>query len=398
MNGANAQSFNRVKILYVFAALPVGGAETLLLTEVEGLDKDVFNPLVCVISEKGPMGQRIEQMGYPVIPLHRMKRSQFDWRIIRDLRRLMENEKVQIVHTHLYDGNKYGRIAARLAHVPCILSTYHNVYMRRRTKYHLINWTLSAFNNSLIAVSEAVKKSVVRYDRIRPEKIRVIYNGIDPAKFQGIFDRDGVRQSFAVDEGDFLIGVIARLEEQKGHIFLLEALRRIRQQCPQIKILIVGDGKLRGFLEGKAHEMGLSGRVTFTGTRDPIAPVLSALDVFLLPSLWEGFSIAILEAMAMGLPVIATSVGGAAEVITPNQEGVLIPPGDIDSLETAMTDAALHREKYQAMGLAGRKKVYENFTRATHLSNLQSLYREVLAGKGISVEQRAYGRWKEGWT
>ena len=163
---------NKIKILYVFAALPVGGAEELLVTEVDGLDKRRFDPFVCVISEKGPIGELIEKMGIRVIPLHRMKKNQFDYRIIRDLYRLIKEEKVEVVHTQLYDGNKYGRIAARLAHVPCIVSTYQNVYASRRIKYHLINWALSFVTDRIIAVSQAVKENVIHYDRIPPQKIQ----------------------------------------------------------------------------------------------------------------------------------------------------------------------------------------------------------------------------------
>ena len=120
-------------------------------------------------------------------------------------------------------------------------------------------------------------------------------------------------QKFGVRSGDFLVGVIARLEEQKGHIYLLEALAQLIPEFPQLKCLIVGDGKLRPYLEEKAREMGLSESALFVGIQKPINPILNAIDLFLLPSLWEGFSLAILEAMAMGIPVIATAVGGAAE-------------------------------------------------------------------------------------
>ncbi len=375
---------NKITILYVFAALPVGGAEQVLVTEVEGLDKTRYTPLVCVLSEKGPIGEMIEKMGIPVIPLFRMKKNRFDYGIIRDLKRVMVQEKVSIVHTHLYDGGKYGRLAARLAKVPVVIHTIHNIYVKRRSKHHLINWCLSFFTDRIIAVSGAVKESVVRYDHIRPEKIQVLYNGIDLSQGDLALDRDDVRSSLGIKHQDVVIGVIARLEEQKGHQVLLEALSLIPDLPTNLKVLIVGDGKLRLSLEEETKKRGLSSRVVFLGTRKPIFPILKALDLFLLPSLWEGFSIALLEALAMGVPVIATKVGGAEEVITSGQQGLLIPPGEAHSLAAAIGEAWLHRDRFLRMAELGKEKVRQNFSKERHLTLLQDLYQEVLAEKGIN--------------
>ena len=384
MNDENQAADKRVRVLYVFAALPVGGAEEVLITEVEGLDQTLFEPLVCVLSEKGPVGERIESRGFPVVALHRMKSHRFDPRIIRDLYRLIKTAKVDVVHTHLYDGNKYGRLAAGLARVPALISHYHNVYARRRIKYHLINRVLSTLNDRILAVSQAVKESVVRCDRISPEKIEVLYNGIDPSKFKGDFKDSGARQQFGVKPENFLIGVVARLEEQKGHMILFGALKRLIPDFPQIKVLVVGDGTLRPVLEAQVTEMGLSEQVLFVGTRKDIPAILAALDLFILPSLWEGFSLAILEALAMGTPVIATAVGGASEVIRSGHDGLLIPPGEESSLVAAVREAILDPRKYGEMGRKGKETVGRRFTVAHHLTRLQDLYLEVLAQKGLS--------------
>jgi len=376
----------KIKILYVFAALPVGGAEELLYHQVEGLDKNRFTPLVCVISEKGPIGELIEKLGVPVIPLHRMKSNRFDWKIIRDIYRVIKSEKIDLVHTQLYDGNKYGRLAAWLAGVPGIVSSYLNVYARRRIKHHLINWALSFTNHRIIAGSQAVKESAVQYDRITPDKIVVIYNCIDPSKFKRDADTLRIREKFGVKPDHFLLGVIARLEEQKGHIYLLEALRQLIPKFPQIKCLVVGDGKLRPHLEEKTSEMGLSDSVLFVGTQKPTAPILSILDLFLLPSLWEGLSLAMLEAMAMGTPVLATAVGGAAEIIHSGENGMLIPPRDVAQLVSSLEEAILNPSKIVAIGERGKQTFHQNFTKAQHVRRLQSLYLEIL---GVSLSSPA---------
>ena len=329
------------------------------------------------------MGEAIEQMGIPVIPLHRMKKPQFDYGIIREIKEIILREKISLVHTHLYDGGKYGRIAARMAKVPGIVHTAHNIYVKRRTKYHLINWLLSFFTDRIIAVSKAVKESLVRYDRINRKKIQVIYNGIDLSKFGGPLTKNEVRAELGIKPDEYVIGVIARLEEQKGHRYLLEALSNIPEHLGSLKILIVGDGQLRSALEAETKKRALSSNVLFLGTRKPIAPILKALDLFLLPSLWEGFSMAILEAMAAGIPVIATLVGGAGEVITSGKDGLLIPPGDAQSLAEAIKDALLHRDKYLEMARSGRERVRQNFSQEKHMEVLQSLYLHILTEKGI---------------
>jgi glycosyltransferase involved in cell wall biosynthesis len=378
---------NKFKVLYVFAALPVGGAEQVLVTELKGLSRELFFPLVCVISEKGPVGEMIEQMGIPVISLHRMKKHQFDYGIIREIKALILQEKIVLVHTHLYDGGKYGRIAARMAKVPGIIHTAHNIYIKRRTKYHLINRILASFTGRIIAVSEAVKESLVRYDRINRNKIQVIYNGIDLTGFDGPFSPKDIRAGLGIGAEEFVIGVIARLEEQKGHRFLLEALSQLPESPAScLKILIVGDGQLRSVLEAETKKRGLSSKVFFLGTRKPITPILKALDLFLLPSLWEGFSMAILEAMAAGVPVIATRVGGAGEVIASGRDGLLIPPGDAQSLAKAIQDVLEHRDKYKEMARNGRERVRQHFSQEQHMMALQTLYLQVLGEKGVRPE------------
>lgn len=375
---------NRITVLYIFAALPIGGAEQVLVTEVAGLDKSRYRPIVSVLSEKGPIGELIEKMGIPVFPLGRMKRNQFDYGIIRDLKEIMRREKVHLVHTHLYDGGKYGRLAARLAGVPAIVHTVHNIYVKRRTKHHWINRGLSRFTDRFIAVSGAVKESMVQYDHISPEKIQVLYNGIDLTQMDVSEDRKEIRKALGIKPDEVVVGVIARLEEQKGHKVLLEALSLIPQLPDTLKVLLVGDGKLRLFLEEETRKRGLSTCVLFLGTRKPVFPILSALDLFLLPSLWEGFSVALLEAMAMGLPVIATRVGGAEEVITSGQEGLLIPPGNPQNLAEAIQEALAHLERFQQMAGRGRERVRQNFSEERHLTLLQELYQEVLTAKGIT--------------
>jgi glycosyltransferase involved in cell wall biosynthesis len=375
---------NRISILYIFAALPVGGAEQVLVTEVAGLDKNRYRPLVSVISEKGPIGEMIETMGIPVFPLFRMKKKQFDFGIISELKAIMRQEKVSLVHTHLYDGGKYGRLAARLAKVPAIIHTVHNIYVKRRPKYHWINRGLSFFTDRIIAVSGAVKESVVYYDHIPPEKVQVLYNGIDFSQADPSGNRGEIRSAMGIKTDEVAIGVVARLEEQKGHKVFLEALSLIPHLMADLKVLFVGDGKLRLALEAETQKRGLSDRVIFLGTRKPIFPILEALDLFVLPSLWEGFSLALLEAMGMGLPVIATRVGGAEEVITSGQNGFLIPPGEPKTLAGSIQEFLSHRDLFRQMARRGQEAVREDFSKERHLSLLQDLYQEVLKTKGIN--------------
>jgi glycosyltransferase involved in cell wall biosynthesis len=370
----------RPKVLHIMAALPVGGAETLLLASLKAGDQDCVSYLVCSLSDKGPVGEEMERAGIEVIPLGRMGHKRFDVGIILSLCRLMRHREVDIVHTHLYHAGRYGRIAAALARVPCVVATFHNIYKTSRFKQHCFNWALGKVTDRVIAVSEAVKDHLVRYDHLDPASITVVPNGIDLRVFSG-HNGAKARRSLGVPSDAYLIGTVGRLEVQKGQIVLLQAMRELMTECPEARGLIVGGGSQEGILRRVADDLGLRDRVIFTGLRRDIPELLAALDLFVLPSLWEGFPLALLEAMASGLPVVATSVGGVPEIISDRSIGILIDPRRPDQLVAAIMRCRDDRQSAVRMAEAGRRWVEQCGSIQAYKRRLEALYLQLLQSK-----------------
>lgn len=373
-----------IRILYMFAALPVGGAERLLVDTLHHLDRKRFDPSVCVLSEKGPVGEEIEKAGIPLFILDRMKTKQFDFCLVLKLFRLLNNEHFDILHTHLYHSGFYGRLAARLIPItrrPKIFHTLHNIYPKRRPRRHWINRVLSHWTDAVIAVSEDVRESVLLNDRISPEKVTVVENGIDVGRFKNPMNCEAARGRLGISKIGPVIGCVARLTEQKGIVYLLRAFPEIQKKYSTAKLLLVGDGDLRNCLIEEAKQLGVSGAVLFMGTRTDIPEILSGLDVFVLPSLWEGLGLAAVEAMAAGVPVVGTRVPGLRSLIIPDKTGLMVEPADPAALSRAILAILENPSKIQAMVKEAREYVDHHYSIEAHARRLETLYEEILACK-----------------
>ena len=212
-----------LRILHLITTMPVGGAENLILTSIQQLDPNRFSSVLCCIQTKDILGEEAEQMGVHVIELGRLKTKGYDRKIVGDILSLVRREKIDIIHCHLYHAAMYGRLAARIARIPAIV-TVHNVYARPNWHRRMINRWLGAKTAKIIAVSEAVGKDIIHFDHAAPERVVVIPNGIDIKAAQSALTRDESRQNLRISREKKVIGCIGRLEEQKGHFFLLEAL------------------------------------------------------------------------------------------------------------------------------------------------------------------------------
>jgi len=243
--------------------------------------------------------------------------------------------------------------------------------------YARLDSLLTRYANKIVAVSEEIASELSSYG-IPQNKLKVIDNGIDLNKFSRQKKDDTLKRAFGFDERSRIIGTIASLTEEKGHDYLLQAAKGIILSFPDANFLIVGDGRERHRLEEKVAELGLTGKVIFAGTRKDIPEILSILDLFVLPSLKEGLPMALLEALASCLPVIATDVGAVSKVIISNETGLLIKSADTENLREAI--ATLLSDKSQALrlGLQGHKKVEAEFSSQAMSAKYFNLYRQVL--------------------
>ena len=372
----------KTRILHLITRLPVGGAERLLVSTLANLDSTRFESIVCCIQDRGELADEVEALSIPVVALGLMRTKRFDLKIVPALLDLIKKYRIDIVHSHLYHANLYGRLAAKRAQVPSIISI-HNTYVLRKWYRHLINRLLSRSTARIVAVSEDIRRDVVRFDKVPEEKIVTLPNGIDLDRVRTELTRDEARARLGYDHASFLIGVVGRLEQQKGHIHLIRSFASLVRHedtgtQKNLRLLIVGDGRLRKDLEVAVISLGISERVSFLGTRSDMAEILRALDLFVMPSLWEGLSLAMLEGMAAGLPVIISDVGGAAEVLGDNAFGIRVPPSNEAALTQAILRLAEDKERRELLGAKARERVEVGYSAATMVRKLEEIYGQVL--------------------
>jgi glycosyltransferase involved in cell wall biosynthesis len=374
-------------VLHVAGSAGWAGGEVYLVTLAGALDRARFR-LGVVVPEPGPLVDRLRALGVPtaLVPLaERLVNPAALWALARQFRR----QRPAIVQSHGARSNVYTRLAARLAGVPVVLSTVHNSLFdyevspaRRRAYVAAERWT-SGLADRVIAVSGAVARDLVQRYGLPAGKVVVVRNGIDADAFRPARTPEAVRAELGLGPAARPIGVAARMTEQKGHVHLLDALPAVAARVPDVACVLIGDGPLRGALEARARALGVLERCRFTGARSDVADLVAALELVVLPSRSEGLPFALLEAMALGRPVVATAVGGCPEVVDEGRTGLLVPAGDPAALAGAIWRLLERPEEARAMGARGADRVRAEFTLARMVGGLEALYAAELAAKGL---------------
>jgi glycosyltransferase involved in cell wall biosynthesis len=366
------------KILHLFVSLPVGGAENLLLSILKNLDPQRFQSLVCCIGERGALGERVIDMGTDLVELHRLRQGGWDGAIVRELAALITKEKVALVHSHLYHANLYGRLAAAKAGVPAIVSV-HNTYTKPKWHRRAINWYLSRHTSAIIAGSAEIKRDVVRFDHVQGDLVEVIPNSVDLSRSLSRLTAQQARDRLGLPPGCVVLGTVGRLEEQKGHRYLLQALALLHGGM-DVRLLLIGEGRERMALESLVRQLHLDEQVIFLGTRSDLGDLFRAMDLFVMPSLWEGLSLAMLSAMAAEVPVLATSVGGVTEVLGDDQYGRTVLPGDARALAEGIMDCLQQKEASRQRAILARKRVEDHYSDRSMVARLEAVYQRILEG------------------
>jgi len=299
------------------------------------------------------------------------------WRLVRHLRR----GQYTILHTFLYQADILGRLAGKAARVPIIVSSLRCSYRWLKPWHHRVDRWTSYLTDRITAVSEATRLFAIREEGIRPELVVTLRNGINLERFCSVFKESArrlIRSELSIPEDTIVLTIIGRLHPQKGHSVLFDALEDLTDLPAPWHLLVVGDGPLRRPLEQRVLQSKLNLRVIFTGLRSDIPEILAASDVFVFPSLYEGLPNAVLEAMAMGLPIIASDADGIPELVLEGLTGRLVPCGDCDALRSGLVEAIQHPELRRRWGEAGRRRVVEEFSLATMLKELHELYATLL--------------------
>lgn len=369
----------KINVLYVIWSLGLGGAERVVISLAKGLDKTKFNPIICCLNEKGQFASELEQAGIKVIALH--KKGPLDLSIIGKIRRVIRENKIDVVHTHLWGANLWGRIAAKKAKVPVIIVTEHNEDVWKKAHHFMLDRWLSKRTDAIIAVSKAVKEFYVRRG-IPGSKIQVIYNGVGASGKWGQVpsSRSKITSAGSVP---ICLAIIGRLVRQKGHGYFLETLKALVKNH-KVQGLIIGSGPMDEELRALAKSYNLNGSVKFLGLRDDVNQLLSTIDILVMPSLREGLPMVALEAMSYGIPVVGFSVGGMPEVVEDGVTGVLVAPQDNKALTAGIERLLKDRALAQRMGENARKRVEERFSLKEMINSTERLYQSCLSSKGAS--------------
>lgn len=359
----------------------VGGAEEMVLSLVRKLPPR-FEPTVVCIHHAGPIGEEIRRTGVPfhVLELNPGLSHPFDVLKLRDF--LLRLEPA-IVHTFLLTGSLYGRFAAMMAGVPVVIGTEVNIYENKRRSHARIEKWLMAGTDAVVASAKSVKNFYVAQVAADPAKIEVIYNAVDWSQLQTTMSRDEFRDAVNIPRQAIAAGIIARLTEQKAHRVLFEALAQ-HDSLQSVHLLVVGDGELHDELTRRAASLGIQHRVHFAGARRDLGNVLGAIDLFTMPSLWEGLPLSLVLAMGAGLPVIATRVAGIPEVVEHGVNGLLVDAGDSAGLAQAMARLAADGELRRSLGEQARAFVLPRFGFDQYVQSMTSLYDRLLARKGLA--------------
>lgn len=368
-----------VNVLRVVIGLNQGGVQQGVLNLFRGLDPHRFRPIACALENNGAIGREIAAAGFEVIVLgHRRKGLGIG--IVRDLVRLIRDREIQIVHGSSYHPSLYGRVAGLLAKAPILISHEHVVFIHRRSKRCLYSHLLGRVTDAHIAVSRAVRDQVVSWYWLHPERVRVIHNGVDVERFRPGISREEAKRRLGLSPDAVTVMTTCRLDPEKGHRYLFEALRPLLPER-KLQLIVVGTGRGEAAVRTAAEGERVAAATTFTGLRRDIPEVLAAADVFVSPTLQEGFSNALLEAMAMARPVIVTDVAGSTEAVTPERDGLVVPPADAGALRGALVrlldDAALR----QRIGAEARDTVLTKFATAHFAAGVQALYEELVSRK-----------------
>lgn len=361
-------------ILYLSTSSGPGGAERVISNLAASLDPQRYRAVLCLF-RPGWLQERSESQGIRtfIIPTQGMT----DWRWAIQFKHLLRQERVDLVHAHEFDANVQGAFVANLTGIPLVATVHGKNYFwekrRRRLAYRWVSRIAT-----MVAVSQDLKQFIVEKVGIAPHRLKVLYNGVHALQNCSSVEVNQFRKELGLPESHQVVGVVGNLYPVKGHQYLIEAIPSILMKCPNTSFVFAGRGELETDLKAQVHRLGVDTKVFFLGLRHDIHRILAMLDVFVLPSLSEGLSMAILEAMVAGKPVVATRVGGNPELVIDGETGFLVPEKDSQALADRVLTLLTNRPQAALLGEQGQRRAEAQFSLRAMVSAYQSLYDERL--------------------
>jgi glycosyltransferase involved in cell wall biosynthesis len=376
-----------IRVLQLITSLERGGAENHLLALLTHADRQAFEVETAVLSGEGELVPIFRQAG---IAVHLLRaRNRFDPLALGRLVRLLREGRFDILHSHLFRADIYAGLAvARLGERrPLLVSTRHNDDRFFLNPFvGLVHYGVSARQDLIIAISDHIARFTVSRGVRHPERVRRVYHGLEPPLTQAL-EREGqqIRQELGIGPDAFLVGNVGRLALQKGQRHLIAAMPLLLERVPRARAIIAGGGDLEDYLRVLASDMGVAERVHVLGPRKDVPALMHAVDVFVMPSIWEGFGLVLLEAMAAGRPIVASRVATIPEVVADGETGLLVPAGDPLALADALAQLAEDPDRAARMGEAGRERLRRQFSVEKMVGDTELLYRELLDERALGV-------------
>jgi glycosyltransferase involved in cell wall biosynthesis len=369
----------RIHIMQVTFGMNIGGMERVIMELCRYVDPAKYRLSICCISARGPLADRMESEGVQVVFCKNQSKFGKYFRGF-ELGRVFREQKVDLLHTHHMPAFIDSTLGALLARVPILINTDHCKQYPIEMRWQILEKGCSLVADAIVGVSAHTRDELIQYQRIAPSKLHVIRNGID-VTFTRPDTPEDIRRELGLAPDDIVIGTAARLEPQKGLDLLIDAVPHIAKVLPKVRVVIVGGGSLEEELRQRAAALGVGARVIITGYRTDAVDVMRTFDLFVQTSIFEGMPMALLEAMALEKPIVASSVGGVPEVVEDGVTGTLLHDRAPEHLARAVLDFLVDPAVGRRVGAAGRARYEQHFTARAMVSQYEQLYHHFLAQK-----------------
>lgn len=375
-------TIKKIKICHLASGDLWAGAEVMLASLVKALKQYDFLEVSAILCNRGILEENLKAMDVPIRVISEAENNPLQ--LLIKIRNQLAAEKPTILHTHRYKENFLGALAARMSGVRHIVCTVHGMAEPFRglknvksSIYNFLNLQVQRFLlEKVITVSNDIRRTLTK--KIKPSKLATVHNGIDLDRLKNIRPRNEIRRELSLPDDALVLGSVGRMMPVKGYEYLLRACKLIFEKDSHARLIMVGEGPLRGRLESYAADLGIAGKVIFPGFLPETADIINAMDIFVLSSLHEGISISLLESLALGIPAVVTDVGGNPEVLEDGRHGRLVPPRDSNALVEACLGLANDSEKRLMMGNMGRDYIKANFSKEAMAEKMQRIYLDLI--------------------
>ena len=363
----------KIRLMQITHDLAIGGLQRVVVNICRAIDRDAFDVQVLCLRDLGPFAADVERLGIKVGLLPQTGRT--DYFSFLKVARILRAERTDVIHTHNTQPFVDGTLGALLSGVRTIVHTDHAREFPDKRRYMLAERAMSLFAYRVVGVSDHTSANLEKYEKIATAKIETIPNGIDGSAFDIPVDREARRRGLGIPADAMVLGIGVRLSEQKGITYLLQALPEVVARVPRAVLVVAGEGPLEQDLKAEAERLALGSHVKFVGPRLDVPELLKVFDLYVLPSLWEGLPMVLLEAMAAGCPIVATGVGGVPSAIESGVNGLLVPPQNPAMLARAIVLLLNDEAARRRFALAGKQAFAARFSAETMTRRYERLYR-----------------------